>query len=160
MRPLYTQVGKPTTPLMTPDIWQDPEQSDSDVSLTTDGDYQTAPPNRWDPHPLPPMVSNQSIESSDALELRLRDIERVEDFNARKRASLKAKRQRMDEKIYRRRELEDRKWNAIMEARSRRDRRIWERRRREDAAFEHAERDLDEEESVSHYARIFYFRIC
>jgi hypothetical protein len=88
------------------------------------------------------------LESPDAVQGRLDELQRVEDHNVKKYDLLKAKRTRKDEKIRRRREIQDQRWNAILEARQRRDARIEARRRREDAAFSQFDHELEEEESV------------
>ncbi|KIW62202.1 hypothetical protein, variant [Phialophora macrospora] len=124
----------------------DPESSDSDVSVGGGDEYRVASPLTA-PIPLPPPASKHALESSDAVQARLDELQRVEDHNVKKYDLLKAKRTRKDEKIRRRREIQDQKWNAILEARQRRDARIEARRRREDAAFSQFDHELEEEES-------------
>jgi hypothetical protein len=109
----------------------DPESSDSDVSVGGGDDYRFATPLTA-PIPLPPPASKHALESSDAVQGRLDELQRA----------------RKDEKIQRRREVQDRKWSAILEARQRRDARIEARRRREDAAFSQFDHDLEDEEQV------------
>jgi hypothetical protein len=125
----------------------DPESSDSDVSVGGGDDYRFATPLTA-PIPLPPPASKHALESSDAVQGRLDELQRVEDHNVKKYELLRAKRARKDEKIQRRREVQDRKWSAILEARQRRDARIEARRRREDAAFSQFDHDLEDEEQV------------
>ncbi|OAP55517.1 hypothetical protein AYL99_10490 [Fonsecaea erecta] len=125
----------------------DPESSDSDVSVSASEEYRHTGPLTA-PIPLPPPASKHALESSDAVQARLDELQRVEDHNVKKYDLLRAKRARKDEKIRRRREYQDKKWSLIMEARQRRDARIEARRRREDAAFaQFFDRDLEDEES-------------
>lgn len=124
-----------------------PESSDSDVSVGGGDEYRFASPLTA-PIPLPPPPSKHALESSDAVQARLDDLQRIEDHNVKKYDLLRAKRARKDEKIRRNREIQDQKWNLIVEARQRRDSRIAVRRRREDAAFVQFDHDLEEEESV------------
>jgi hypothetical protein len=130
----------------------EPESSDSDVSVGGGEDYRFASPLTA-PIPLPPPPSKHALESADAVQARLDELSRVETHNDKKYDLLKAKRQRKDEKIRRRREAQDKKWATILDARQRRDARIAARRKREDAAFtQFFEHDLDEEETVGLYA--------
>ena len=124
-----------------------PESSDSDVSVGGGDEYRFASPLTA-PIPLPPPASKQSLESLEAVQARLDELLRVEDHNVKKYDLLKAKRARKDDKIRRRREIQDRKWTALLEARQRRDARIEARRRREDAAFSQFDHELEDEESV------------
>ncbi|KAK5366383.1 hypothetical protein LTS13_008144 [Exophiala xenobiotica] len=125
----------------------EPESSDSDVSVGGGEDYRFASPLTA-PIPLPPPPSKHALESADAVQARLDELSRVETHNDKKYDLLKAKRQRKDEKIRRRREAQDKKWATILDARQRRDARIAARRKREDAAFtQFFEHDLDEEET-------------
>ncbi|ETI20129.1 hypothetical protein G647_08163 [Cladophialophora carrionii CBS 160.54] len=123
----------------------DPESSDSDVSVGGGDEYRLASPLTA-PIPLPPPASKHALESPDAVQARLDELQRVEDHNVKKYDLLRAKRSRKDEKIRRRREFQDQKWAAIIEARRRRDARIEARRRREDAAFSQFDHELEEEE--------------
>jgi hypothetical protein len=124
------------------------ESSDSDVSVGGGDEYRFASPLTA-PIPLPPPPSKHALESSDAVQARLNDLQRVEEHNIKKYDLLKAKRARKDEKIRRKRDIQDKKWAAIVEARQRRDARIGVRRKREDAAFaQFFEHDLDDEENV------------
>ncbi|EXJ54765.1 hypothetical protein A1O7_10106 [Cladophialophora yegresii CBS 114405] len=123
----------------------DPESSDSDVSVGGGDEYRVASPLTA-PIPLPPPASKHALESPDAVQARLDELQRVEDHNVKKYDLLRAKRTRKDEKIRRRREVQDQKWAAIMDARRRRDARIEARRRREDAAFSQFDHELEEEE--------------
>lgn len=126
----------------------DIESSDSDVSVGGGDEYRFASPLTA-PIPLPPPPSKHALESTDAVQARLNDLQRVEEHNIKKYDLLKAKRARKDEKIRRKREIQDKKWAAIVEARQRRDARIAARRKREDAAFaQFFEHDLDDEENV------------
>lgn len=125
----------------------DPESSDSDVSMGGGEEYRFASPLTA-PIPLPPPASKHALESSDAVQARLDELQRVEEHNIKKYELLKAKRSRKDEKILRRREIQDKKWAAIVEARQRRNDRIEARRKREDAAFSQFDHELEEEESV------------
>ncbi|KIX05531.1 uncharacterized protein Z518_06403 [Rhinocladiella mackenziei CBS 650.93] len=125
----------------------DPESSDSDVSVGGGDEYRFASPLTA-PIPLPPPPSKQALESSDALQARLDELQRVEEHNFKKYDLLKAKRARKDEKIRRKREIQDKKWAAIIDARQRRDARIEARRKREDAAFsQFFDHELEEEEN-------------
>ncbi|OQU99796.1 hypothetical protein CLAIMM_05377 [Cladophialophora immunda] len=124
----------------------DPESSDSDVSVGGGDDYRFASPLTA-PIPLPPPASKHALESPDAVQARLDELQRVEDHNVKKYEMLKSKRTRKDEKIRRRREIQDKKWALIMEARQRRDARIEARRKREDAAFAQFDHELEDEES-------------
>lgn len=73
----------------------------------------------------------------------------MEEHNIKKYELLKAKRARKDDKIRRKREIQDQKWAAIVEARQRRDARIDARRTREDTAFsQFFDHELEEEENV------------
>jgi len=125
----------------------DPESSDSDVSVVAGDDYHYAHPLTA-PAPLPAPPSKHALESSDAVQARLEELTRVEEYNLKKLELLKAKRKRKDDKMRRKREIQDLKIKAIYEARERRDARITARRQREDAAFLKFEQDLDEEETV------------
>jgi hypothetical protein len=125
----------------------DPESSDSDVSVGGGDEYRFASPLTA-PIPLPRPASKHALESSDAVQARLDELQRVDDHNVKKYNLLKAKRARKDDKIRRRREIQDKKWNAIQEARQRKDARIQARRRREDAAFTQFDHELEDEESV------------
>ncbi|KIW74435.1 hypothetical protein Z517_12375 [Fonsecaea pedrosoi CBS 271.37] len=124
----------------------DPESSDSDVSVGGGDEYRFAGPLTA-PIPLPPPASKHALESSDAVQARLDELQRVEDHNVKKYDLLRAKRARKDDKIRRRREFQDKKWALIMEARQRRDARIEARRRREDAAFVQFDHELEDEEN-------------
>ncbi|KIX94557.1 uncharacterized protein Z520_09603 [Fonsecaea multimorphosa CBS 102226] len=124
----------------------DPESSDSDVSVGGGDEYRFASPLTA-PIPLPPPASKHALESPDAVQARLDELQRVEDHNVKKYDLLRAKRARKDEKIRRRRDIQDKKWALIVEARQRRDARIEARRRREDAAFAQFDHELEEEES-------------
>lgn len=126
----------------------DPESSDSDVSVTIGEPYGFNTPLKQ-PASLPPAPSKHSLESSDGVQARLKELSRVEDHNIKKQELLLAKRRRKDEKIQRKREAQDRKWNAIVAARDRRDARIKARREKEDAAFKKFDDQLEEEETVS-----------
>ncbi|KAL2392518.1 hypothetical protein ABEF94_000094, partial [Exophiala dermatitidis] len=78
----------------------------------------------------------------------LDELARVEEHNIKKYELLKAKRARKDDKIRRKREIQDQKWAAIVEARQRRDARIDARRTREDTAFsQFFDHELEEEEN-------------
>ncbi|EXJ83104.1 hypothetical protein A1O1_06722 [Capronia coronata CBS 617.96] len=125
----------------------DPESSDSDVSVGGGDEYRFASPLTA-PIPLPPPPSKHALESSDAVQGRLDELQRVEEHNIKKYELLKSKRARKDDKIRRKRELQDKKWAAILEARQRRDGRIEARRKREDAAFsQFFDQELEEEEN-------------
>ncbi|EXJ57818.1 uncharacterized protein A1O5_12376 [Cladophialophora psammophila CBS 110553] len=124
----------------------DPESSDSDVSVDRGDDFRFTGPLTA-PIPLPAPASKHALESSDAVQARLDELQRVEDHNVKKFDLLRAKRARKDDKIRRKRETQDRKWALIMEARQRRDARIEARRRREDMAFAQFDHDLEDEES-------------
>jgi len=126
----------------------DPESSDSDVSVGGGDEYRFASPLTA-PVPLPPPPSKHALESSDAVQARLDELQRVEEHNIKKYDLLKAKRARKDDKIRRKREIQDKKWATITEARQRRDARIEARRKREDAAFsQFFDNELEDEESV------------
>jgi len=128
----------------------DAESSDSDVSRANDDDYRIANGTLISvPSPLPPPSSKQALESSDAVQARLKELERVENHNVRKHEMLKEKRARKDMKIARRREAQDRKWQTILDARQKRDERIQARRKREDSAFNKFFLDMEGEEDVS-----------
>lgn len=130
----------------------DPESSDSDVSQGGGDEYRFANPLTA-PVPLPPQPSKHALESSDAVQARLDELQRVEEHNIKKYDLLKAKRARKDDKIRRKREIQDKKWAAILDSRQRRDHRIGVRRKREDAAFsQFFDHELEEEESVSRLA--------
>lgn len=129
------------------DPMMEPESSDSDVSVGGGDEYRFASPLTA-PIPMPPPASKHALESPDAVQARLNELQRVEDHNVKKNDLLKAKRNRKDEKIRGRREFQDKKWAAILEARQRRDARIDARRRREDAAFSQFDHELEEEENV------------
>lgn len=134
----------------------EPESSDSDVSVGGGDEYRFANPLTA-PIPLPPPPSKHALESPDAVQGRLDELQRVEEHNIKKYELLKAKRARKDEKIRRRREIQDKKWAAILEARRRRDARIEARRKREDAAFsQFFDQELEEEENVCSLCPIFY----
>ncbi|KAJ9603059.1 hypothetical protein H2200_012354 [Cladophialophora chaetospira] len=124
----------------------DPESSDSDVSVDGGDDYRFASPLTA-PIPLPPPASKHALESPDAVQARIEELQRVEDHNVKKYDLLRAKRTRKDEKIRRRREIQDRRWAALVEARHRRDARIEARRKREDAAFSQFDHELEEQDS-------------
>ncbi|EXJ77257.1 hypothetical protein A1O3_10415 [Capronia epimyces CBS 606.96] len=125
----------------------EPESSDSDVSVGGGDEYRFASPLTA-PIPLPPPPSKHALESSDAVQARLDELQRVEEHNIKKYDLLKAKRARKDEKIRRKREIQDKKWSAILDARQRRDTRIQARRGREDAAFsQFFDQELEEEET-------------
>ena len=127
----------------------DPESSDSEVSQGGDEDYRFAGPLST-PAPLPQPASKHALESSEAIQLRLDQLQRVEEHNIKKYDILKDKRARKDRKIRAKRDEQDKKWAAIIEARQRRDNRIEVRRKREDGAFsQFFDHDLEEEESVS-----------
>lgn len=121
----------------------DPEASDSDVSATGSDTYRASSPPAI-PAKVP--LATIRLESSDAVDNRLRELTRVEDRNFAKLERLKAKRQRMDDRTMRKREIQDRKIKAIMDARQRRDNRIAARRAREDAEFKRVDEQLEEEE--------------
>lgn len=121
----------------------DPEASDSDVSVVGSETYRPASPPGT---PVKVPLASIRLESSDAVDSRLRDLNRVEDRNFAKLRLLKAKRQRMDDRIMQKREIQDRKWKAILDARQRRDNRIGARRAREDAEFKRVDEQLEEEE--------------
>lgn len=122
----------------------EPESEDSDVSAAEDDLSAFALPIG-----LPPAPSKSSLESQQLIMLRLEDLERHENHNIKKHNRLREKRQRMDEKIGRKRAKQDEMINAIMSARGRRDSRIKQRRDREDIAFQRFYEDLEEEEAVS-----------
>jgi hypothetical protein len=125
----------------------DPESSDSDVSVGGGDEYRFANQSTA-PLPLPPPPSKHALESPEAIQGRLDELQHADDHNAKKIELLRAKRFRKDDRIRRKREIQDRKWHAIFEARNRRDARIDARRRREDAAFAHFDQELEAEESV------------
>lgn len=126
----------------------DPESSGSDVSVTAGDDIRFGSPLST-PTPLPPPPSKHAMESQDAVQARIRELQRVDDHNLKKHDLLKAKRSRKDDQIRRRREVEDRRIKALMDARARKDEKIAARRKREDAAFERFDLDLEEEEMAS-----------
>lgn len=128
----------------------EPESSDSDVSAAgLEGSSFASPITK--PIPLPPPPSKHALESPEAIEARLGELQRVEAHNIKKFDLLKAKRARKDERIRRKREAQDKKWDAILQARQRRDARIDVRRRRENTVFaQFFDRDFDEEDDVSH----------
>jgi hypothetical protein len=122
----------------------DPEGSDSDVSVTTGYGYrQPSPPAVPTRIPLAPA----RLDSSDALDGRIRELQMIEDRNASKQKRLRDKRRRMDDKIIQKREAQDRRIKAIYEARQRRDSRIAARRAREDAEFRRIDEQQEEEET-------------
>lgn len=123
----------------------EPESEDSDVSPAEDDLSTFALPIG-----LPPAPSKSSLESQQVILMRLEDLERHENHNIKKHNRLKDKRQRMDEKIARKRAKQDELIKAIMNSRSRRDSRIKQRRDREDIAFQRFYEDLEEEEGVSY----------
>lgn len=126
----------------------DPETSDSDVSIVP-GDHPRSGSSAAIPATLPPPPPRQALESSGGVQDRLRELSQVEDHNIRKQDLLAAKRRRKDERVARKREIQDRKMKAIMDARQRRDSRIISRRSREDAAFRAIDQQIEEEENVS-----------
>jgi hypothetical protein len=125
----------------------DPESSGSDVSVTGEDHYRGASPLAV-PVQLPPPPPKHILESAENVQTRLRELSQVEDHNIRKQDLLLAKRRRKDDKIVRKREIQDRKYKAIMDARERRDARINARRAREDAAFRAVDDQIEEEEMV------------
>jgi hypothetical protein len=136
------------TPLKPPVIAKE-ELSDSEVSDTP------APPhegNRFKAESvvslsqLPPQPSTDSVE---ALQAYIEQIQDADNANAKQKATLKAKRQRKDERRRIRREAEDRQIEALHEARRRHDLRIRNRRQREDDGFDRAFQELDQAENVS-----------
>ena len=131
----------------------DPESSDSDISaIQSDGYRYGSPPAR--PAALPQPASKYALESSDAVQARLRELDRIFDHNNKKQNQLQLKRRRKDERISRKREVQDKKWTTITEARTRHDTKIKTRRDREDAAFSKVFDDLeDEEKNLRHRLR-------
>lgn len=97
---------------------------------------------------LPPAPSKQALENQDALSAHLSELERVENHNIKKHNRLREKRARMDEKLKRKRDIQDARIKAIMDARAQKDSRIKQRRDREDIAFKRFYEDLEEEETV------------
>ena len=122
----------------------DAEASDSDVS-TTGNDMRRPPSPLGMPVKIPPPSSR--LDSSDAVDNRLRELSRIDDRNVAKVERLRAKRKRMDDEIARKREAQDRKIKEIMDARQRRNERIAARRAREDAEFRRVDDQVEEEES-------------
>lgn len=86
------------------------------------------------------------------VQARLDELERIEDHNAQKLKRLEAKRRRKDERIVRRRAMEDEKLRSIIDARTRKDGRIRSRRQREDETFRGADKQLGVEELASLYS--------
>lgn len=121
----------------------DAEPSDSDVSVTAIDVHRGGSPPTV---PVKIPLSAVRLESSDAVDNRLREVTRVEDRNFSKFERLKEKRKRMDEAIVRKRDIQDRKIRTIYDARQRRDARIGARRAREDAEFRRVDDQLEEEE--------------
>ncbi|ETN43271.1 uncharacterized protein HMPREF1541_02430 [Cyphellophora europaea CBS 101466] len=121
----------------------EPEGYDSDVSATASDRYRAASPPAI-PAKFP--VAMGRLESSEAVDARLRDLNHVENQNNAKLERLRAKRKRMDERIAQKRDVQDRKIKAIMDARQRRDSAIAARRAREDAEFRRVMEQVDEEE--------------
>ncbi|KAL2408295.1 hypothetical protein ABEF93_000929 [Exophiala dermatitidis] len=143
LRPFQPPASRPSTTAGA----MEPESSDSDVSVGGGDEYRFASPLTA-PIPLPPPPSRHALESSDAIQARLDELARVEEHNIKKYELLKAKRARKDDKIRRKREIQDQKWAAIVEARQRRDARIDARRTREDTAFsQFFDHELEEEEN-------------
>lgn len=133
-----------------PNFW-DEEGSDSDVSRTID---PRDPVNRIispiaAPRQLPPISSPRTLTALDDVQTRLDELERIEDHNAQKLKRLESKRKRKDERILRRRTMEDEKIRLVHDARARKDDRIRNRRMREDEAFRAADKHLGVEELVS-----------
>ena len=126
----------------------DPESSDSDVSANGEGSYGPASPLAV-PVQLPPPPPKHILESANNVQIRLGYLNDVDEQNGRKQNLLAGKRRRKDDRVMRKREIQDRKIKAIMDARERRDSRTMARRAREDAAFRAVDNQADEEEHVS-----------
>jgi hypothetical protein len=103
------------------------------------------------PRQLPQISSPRILTALEDVQARLDELERIEDHNAQKLKRLEAKRRRKDERIVRRRAMEDEKLRSIHDARARKDERVRSRRQREDEAFRGADKQLGVEELVSLY---------
>lgn len=101
------------------------------------------------PRQLPPVSSPRILTALEDVQARLDELEQIEDHNAQKLKRLEAKRRRKDERILRRRTMEDEKMRSVLEARVRKDERVRSRRQREDEAFRGADKHLGVEELVS-----------
>jgi hypothetical protein len=123
----------------------DPEGEDSDVSVRRPDPYRpfNTPAGPATIPPAPPYLETQT-----AINGRLSELTRVEDVNSARSRDLRAKRQRMDDRIKLKRDAQDRKIKAIMDARQRRDNRIKTRRLREDTEFQRVFDDIEREEET------------
>lgn len=156
----YPIVASATHASMPDPAMFDPESESSDVSDTPGQDYHSKAQSAI-PAALPPPPSKHVSESPDTIQARLRELQRVEDFNIKKQELLRAKRARKDDRIRRKREAQDLRIKAIMDARARRDERVSRRRKVEDAAFERFDQDLEEEELVcTHVSLIVTLLTC